>query len=108
MRFAMAQGARAETIMGLSGLGDLALTCSSAQSRNYSLGFAIGSGEGPRAAGHGRLAEGAWTADVLTRKARQLGVEMPIAEAVAAILDGRIDVGKAIEGLMSRPFKAEG
>lgn len=108
MRFATTQGARAETIMGLSGLGDLALTCSSAQSRNYSLGFAIGSGETPQAAGHGQLTEGAWTAGVLTRKARELGVEMPIAEAVAAILEGRIDVGRAIEGLMSRPFRAEG
>jgi glycerol-3-phosphate dehydrogenase (NAD(P)+) len=108
MRFATAQDARAETIMGLSGLGDLALTCSSAQSRNYSLGFAIGGGEAPQAAGHGRLTEGAWTARVLTRKARELGVEMPIAEAVAAIVEGRIEVGKAIEGLMSRPFKAEG
>ena len=108
MRFAIAQGARPETIMGLSGLGDLALTCSSAQSRNYSLGFAIGRGEKPQAAGHGKLTEGAWTAEVLTRKARALGIEMPIAEAVTAILDGRIDVGAAIEALMRRPFKAEG
>jgi glycerol-3-phosphate dehydrogenase (NAD(P)+) len=107
MRFATAQGARGETIMGLSGLGDLALTCSSAQSRNYSLGFAIGSGEAPNTAGHGQLAEGAWTAGVLTRKAHKLGVEMPIADAVAAIIEGHIDVGKAIERLMSRPFKAE-
>ncbi len=108
MRFAIAQGARPETIMGLSGLGDLALTCSSPQSRNYSLGFAIGRGEKPQAAGHGKLTEGAWTAGILTRKARALGVEMPIAEAVNAILEGRIDVGAAIEALMSRPFRAEG
>ncbi len=108
MRFAVAQGARPETIMGLSGLGDLALTCSSPQSRNFSLGFAIGRGEKPQAAGHGKLTEGAWTAAILTRKARNLGVEMPIAEAVTAILDGQIEVGAAIEALMSRPFKAEG
>jgi glycerol-3-phosphate dehydrogenase (NAD(P)+) len=108
MRFALAQGARPETIMGLSGLGDLALTCSSPQSRNYSLGFAIGRGEKPQAAGHGKLTEGAWTAPVLTRKARALGVEMPIAEAVAAILEGDIEVGAVIDALMSRPFKAEG
>jgi glycerol-3-phosphate dehydrogenase (NAD(P)+) len=94
--------------MGLSGLGDLALTCSSSQSRNYSLGFAIGRGEKPQAAGHGKLTEGAWTAPVLTRKARALGVDMPIAEAVAAILEGDIEVGAVIDALMSRPFKAEG
>jgi glycerol-3-phosphate dehydrogenase (NAD(P)+) len=108
MRFARAQGARPETIMGLSGLGDLALTCSSPQSRNYSLGFAIGSGEKPESAAHGRLTEGAWTAAVLTQKARDLGVEMPIAEVVTAILAGRMEVGAAIDALMSRPFRAEG
>ena len=85
MRFATAQGARPETIMGLAGLGDLALTCSSPQSRNYSLGFAIGRGENPQAAGHGALTEGAWTARVLNQKARALAIEMPIAEAVTAI-----------------------
>jgi glycerol-3-phosphate dehydrogenase (NAD(P)+) len=108
MRFALAQGARPETIMGLSGLGDLALTCSSPQSRNYSLGFALGRGETPHTASHGKLTEGALTSRILAQKARALGVEMPIAEAVNAILDGRIDVGAAIGGLMSRPFKAEG
>ncbi len=108
MRFAVAQGARPETIMGLAGLGDLALTCSSPQSRNYSLGFAIGRGEKPQEASHGKLTEGAWTGPILTQKARDLGIEMPIAEAVTAILAGRIEVGAAIEALMSRPFKAEG
>jgi glycerol-3-phosphate dehydrogenase (NAD(P)+) len=108
MRFATAQGARPETIMGLSGLGDLALTCSSPQSRNYALGFALGRGEKPQTAGHGKLTEGALSARILTEKARKLGVEMPIAEAVAAILENRIEVGAAIEILMSRPFKAEG
>ncbi len=107
MRFAKAQGARPETIMGLSGLGDLALTCSSPQSRNYALGFALGEGEAPQTASHGKLSEGALTARVLTEKARKLGVEMPIAEAVTAILEKRIEVGAAIEALMSRPFKAE-
>jgi glycerol-3-phosphate dehydrogenase (NAD(P)+) len=107
-RFAMAQGAKMETLMGLSGLGDLALTCSSPQSRNYSLGFAIGQGEKPEVAGHGALTEGAWTAPVLTQKARSLGVEMPIAEAVQAILDNRSGVAEAIGALMGRPFKAEG
>ncbi len=107
MRFATAQGARPETIMGLSGLGDLALTCSSPQSRNYALGFALGQGEAPQSAGHGKLSEGALTARILVDKARGLGVEMPIAEAVTAILENRIDVGAAIDALMSRPFKAE-
>jgi glycerol-3-phosphate dehydrogenase (NAD(P)+) len=108
MRFATAQGARPETIMGLSGLGDLALTCSSPQSRNYALGFALGRGEKPQTASHGKLTEGALSARILTEKARKLGVEMPIAEAVTAILENRIEVGAAIEALMSRPFKAEG
>jgi len=107
MRFATAQGARPETVMGLSGLGDLALTCSSPQSRNFSLGFAIGGGEKPQAAGHGKLTEGALTAHILMQKARSLTVEMPIADAVTAILEDRIEVGAAIDGLMSRPFKAE-
>jgi glycerol-3-phosphate dehydrogenase (NAD(P)+) len=107
MRFGVAQGARPETIMGLSGLGDLALTCSSPQSRNFSLGYAIGRGEPPQGAGHGKLTEGALTAQALTQKARALGVEMPIAEAVAAILEGRIGVDAAVEALMTRPFKGE-
>jgi glycerol-3-phosphate dehydrogenase (NAD(P)+) len=107
MRFATAQGARPETIMGLSGLGDLALTCSSPQSRNYALGFALGEGEAPQTASHGKLSEGALTARILVEKARALGVEMPIAEAVTAILERKIDVGAAIDALMSRPFKAE-
>ena len=105
MRFASAQGARPETLMGLSGLGDLALTCSSPQSRNYALGFALGRGEKPQTAGHGKLTEGALTAHILTEKARKLGVEMPIAEAVTAVLENRIEVGAAIEALMSRPFR---
>jgi glycerol-3-phosphate dehydrogenase (NAD(P)+) len=107
MRFALAQGAKAETIMGLSGLGDLALTCSSPQSRNFALGFVIGRGEKPQSAGHGQLTEGALTARILTRKALDTGVEMPIADAVTAILEDRIEVGAAIDRLMSRPFKAE-
>ena len=107
-RFALAQGAKTETLMGLSGLGDLALTCSSPQSRNFSLGFALGQGEKPDVAGRGALTEGAWTAPVLTEKARGLGVEMPIAEAVQAILEGRSGVAEAIGALMRRPFRAEG
>ena len=106
-RFARAYGARAETLMGLSGLGDLVLTCNSTQSRNFSLGVALGQGESVATADHGKLAEGAATAPVLAEKARARGVEMPIAEAVAALLAGRIDVARVIEGLMGRPQKAE-
>lgn len=107
MRFAIAQGAKSETIMGLSGLGDLALTCSSPQSRNFTLGFALGRGEDLAQAGHGKLSEGALTATALVAKARNLGVEMPIAQAVAAVLDRRLTVEAAIDALLTRPFKAE-
>lgn len=106
-RFARAYGARAETLMGLSGLGDLVLTCNSTQSRNFSLGAALGRGEALAQADHGKLAEGAATAPTLVAMARERGVEAPIAEAVAALLAGRIDVGGVIEGLMGRPQKAE-
>ena len=106
-RFARAHGARAETLMGLSGLGDLVLTCNSTQSRNYSLGIALGRGEALAEADHGKLAEGAATAPVLVAMARAKGVETPIAEAVAALLAGKIDVASVIDGLMGRPQKAE-
>jgi glycerol-3-phosphate dehydrogenase (NAD(P)+) len=108
-RFGNAFGARPETLTGLSGLGDLILTCSSPQSRNFSLGVALGKGEPPREAQLARkLAEGAFTAPVLVEMASQNGIEMPIASAVAAILDGTLDIDAAIENLMTRPFKAEG
>jgi glycerol-3-phosphate dehydrogenase (NAD(P)+) len=109
IRFGQAFGARPETLTGLSGLGDLILTCSSAQSRNFSLGVALGRGEAPRAAQSVRkLAEGVFTAPVLVEMANDKGVEMPISTAVAAILDGKMDVAEAIESLLTRPFKAEG
>lgn len=104
-RFALALGARRETLMGLSGLGDLVLTCSSAQSRNYAFGFRLGHGE-PQPA-HGMLAEGVFTASALVAKARAHGVEMPIAEAVDAILKGAITLDEAIAQLMMRESKAE-
>jgi len=108
-RFGHAFGARPETLTGLSGLGDLILTCSSPQSRNFSLGVALGKGEPPREAQLARkLAEGTFTAPVLVEMASQNGIEMPIASAVAAILDGTLDIDAAIENLMTRPFKAEG
>jgi glycerol-3-phosphate dehydrogenase (NAD(P)+) len=108
-RFGKAFGARPETLTGLSGLGDLVLTCSSPQSRNFALGVTLGKGEPTDATeNQSKLAEGAFTAPVLVEMASLKGVEMPIANAVAAILDGRASVGKAIENLLTRPFRAEG
>ncbi len=107
-RFAQAHGARAETLMGLSGLGDLVLTASTAQSRNFSLGLALGRGEAAVAAlGAGKLAEGAFTAPVLVERARVSGVEMPICAAVAAVLAGTLSVQAAVSALMARPLREE-
>jgi glycerol-3-phosphate dehydrogenase (NAD(P)+) len=108
-RFAVALGGRAETVAGLCGFGDLVLTCSSSQSRNNSVGLALGRGQSLEAALAGKLsvAEGVASAPAVTALARKIGVEMPICEAVAAILDGRIDIDTAIEGLLSRPLKTE-
>ena len=108
VRFGRAHGAKTETMMGLSGLGDLILTCSSPQSRNFSFGINLG---------HGRpadgiqsstgLAEGALTAPVLLDMARAQNIEMPIAAAVAALLAGKMSVDEAIESLLTRPLRAE-
>jgi glycerol-3-phosphate dehydrogenase (NAD(P)+) len=103
-RLGRACGARAETMMGLSGLGDLILTCSSPQSRNFALGLALGRGE-PRASG--KLAEGEFTAPVLIELAASQHVDMPVSQAVAAILSGAVTIDEAIEGLLTRPFRAE-
>jgi glycerol-3-phosphate dehydrogenase (NAD(P)+) len=109
MRFGRAYGAQPETLTGLSGLGDLILTCNSSQSRNFSLGVALGRGAGLDAAqGSGHLAEGAFTASVLVDMARAKGVEMPIAAAVAAVLDGALTIDAAIEALLTRPLRSEG
>ncbi|HEU4660319.1 MAG TPA: NAD(P)H-dependent glycerol-3-phosphate dehydrogenase [Pseudolabrys sp.] len=106
-RFGQAYGAKLETLTGLSGLGDLILTCSTPQSRNYSFGMALGKGEKPDAASRGKLAEGAFTAPVLLEMARERNVEMPICAAVAALLAGTMSVNEAIESLLSRPIRAE-
>jgi glycerol-3-phosphate dehydrogenase (NAD(P)+) len=107
-RFGRAFGARGETLTGLSGLGDLILTCLSPQSRNFSLGLALGQGRTVEEAHRdGKLAEGMFTASVLVEMANERGVEMPIASAVAAVLDGRISVDVAIESLLTRPLRAE-
>jgi glycerol-3-phosphate dehydrogenase (NAD(P)+) len=104
-RLGRACGARAETLVGLSGLGDLILTCSSLQSRNFALGIALGRGERPAT---GKLAEGEFTAPVLIELAASQNIEMPVSNAVAAILAGQLTIDAAIEGLLTRPFKAEG
>jgi glycerol-3-phosphate dehydrogenase (NAD(P)+) len=107
-RFGRAFGARGETLTGLSGLGDLILTCLSPQSRNFSLGLALGQGRTVEEAHRdGKLAEGMFTASVLVEMANERGVEMPIASAVAAVLDGRMNVDAAIESLLTRPLRAE-
>src|SRR5215210_2166727 len=107
MRFARACGGRPETLMGLSGLGDLVLTCGSAHSRNFAFGERLGRGVPVAEAAAGKLAEGASTAAVLVALARAKGVDMPIAAAVEAVIAGSIGIEAAIEALMSRPLRAE-
>jgi glycerol-3-phosphate dehydrogenase (NAD(P)+) len=102
-RFAEAFGARPETLMGLSGLGDIILTCSSPQSRNYSVGLALGAGRPiPNL-----LAEGIATANIARRLADDNGISMPVTAAVAAVLAGSLSVDDATDALMSRPLRAE-
>jgi glycerol-3-phosphate dehydrogenase (NAD(P)+) len=107
VRFGRAYGAKPETMTGLSGLGDLLLTCSSPQSRNFSFGMALGRGQKPSEI-HGGLAEGVFTASVMLAMARERSVDMPISAAVVALLDGTMGVDAAIGSLLTRPFKAEG
>ncbi len=108
-RFGAVRGASFESLAGLSGLGDLVLTCSSEQSRNFSLGLGLGRGEAASALLTDRrtVAEGAFTAPVLVEAARAAGVEMPISEAVADLLSGRKKVGEVIGTLLARPLKSE-
>jgi glycerol-3-phosphate dehydrogenase (NAD(P)+) len=103
-RLGRACGARSETLMGLSGLGDVILSCSSPQSRNFALGLSLGRGEPRR---DGKLAEGEFTAPVLIELAASKNVDMPVSRAVAAILSGVVTIDAAIESLLTRPFKAE-
>jgi glycerol-3-phosphate dehydrogenase (NAD(P)+) len=103
-RLGRACGARGETLVGLSGLGDLILSCSSLQSRNFAFGIALGRGEAPN---RDKLAEGEFTAPVLIELAASQNVDMPVSNAVAAILGGKVTIDAAIEGLLTRPFKAE-
>lgn len=108
-RLGLKLGAKLETLAGLSGLGDLVLTCSSPQSRNMSLGIALGQGrKAAEVLGERRsVAEGAATAPALVALAKREGVDMPICEAVAALLSGVIDIDGAISALLARPFRTE-
>jgi glycerol-3-phosphate dehydrogenase (NAD(P)+) len=108
-RFGLARGARAETLGGLSGLGDLVLTCSSTASRNFSLGVGLGRGEDAARllADRRTVAEGAFTAPVLREAAQAAGVDMPITEAVCALLGGEIAVGAVVDRLLARPLRSE-
>ena len=109
VRLGLAKGGQRDTLMGLSGLGDLLLTCSALQSRNYSLGHALGEGgrlEDILAARH-TVAEGVYSASAVTRMAAHLEVEMPIAGAVDQVIDQAADIDQTIAALLARPFKAE-
>ncbi len=109
MRFADAFGAQRQTLMGLSGLGDLVLTATSGQSRNTRFGVALGEGRSVAellAAGM-PLAEGAHTAGIAAELAARRGVDMPITSAVAAVIAGTLSVDDAIAGLVMRPLKSE-
>lgn len=108
-RLALAKGGRAETLMGLSGLGDLTLTCTGLQSRNHSLGVALGEGQvlADILASRRSVAEGVPSSRAAAALARRLGIEMPIVAAVEAILHRGAGIDAVIEGLLSRPFRAE-
>jgi len=108
VRFGKAYGASPETMMGLSGLGDLILTCTSPQSRNFTFGVNLGRGQkADTIQGTTGLAEGAFTASVLLEMARERSIDMPISAAVAALLEEKMSVDEAIESLLARPLKSE-
>lgn len=105
-RFVAANGGKAETVRGLSGLGDLVLTATSHQSRNLRFGIALGKGQAADPT-RGALVEGAYAASIAARLAHELNVEMPITDAVSAIIDGKLDIATAIGQLMTRPITTE-
>ena len=110
LRFGLARGARAETLAGLCGLGDLVLTCSSTASRNFALGMALGQGQSAAEAlaGKNSVAEGAHTAPVLAELAARDGIDMPIVMAVARLLRGEAPARSVVAELLARPLKSEG
>ncbi|NLS16964.1 NAD(P)-dependent glycerol-3-phosphate dehydrogenase [Rhizobium sp. P40RR-XXII] len=105
-RFVAAKGGKAETVRGLSGLGDLVLTATSHQSRNLRFGIALGEGKAADPT-HGALVEGAYAASIAARLAHEVGIDMPITDAVSAIIDGKLDIATAIGQLMTRPITTE-
>lgn len=105
-RLVVAMGGQADTVRGLSGLGDLVLTATSHQSRNLRFGISLGQGGDPTSF-HGGLVEGAYAASVASRLAAERGIDMPVTDAVAAIIDGRLDITTAIQQLMTRPITTE-
>ena len=109
IRLGLAKGGRAETFSGLSGIGDLVLTCTAAQSRNYALGVGLGRGQNLAAALAGRrsVVEGVATASAVAELAGRLGIEMPISEAVEAVLHGGASIDAMIDSLLHRPFRSE-
>jgi glycerol-3-phosphate dehydrogenase (NAD(P)+) len=109
-RLGLAKGGKPETLMGLSGLGDLTLTCNGPQSRNMSLGMAMGEGRALKdiLAERNSVAEGVFSAESVTALAASLGIEMPICAAVDQVINHGADIDSAIEGLLNRPFRAEG
>ncbi|HEX7819200.1 MAG TPA: NAD(P)H-dependent glycerol-3-phosphate dehydrogenase [Sphingobium sp.] len=108
-RFGLARGARIETLTGLSGLGDLVLTCSSTSSRNFSLGKGLGEGKAAASliADRRTVAEGAFTAPVLREAARTVGVDMPVVGAVCALLNDEAGVSDVVAALLARPIRSE-
>jgi glycerol-3-phosphate dehydrogenase (NAD(P)+) len=110
VRFGIACGGRAETLMGLSGLGDLVLTCSAVQSRNFSLGIELGKGKALAdiLASRTSVTEGVTTAAAALALAQRHKVDMPIVKAVDAVLNKKADIEAEIAGLLARPLKAEG
>jgi glycerol-3-phosphate dehydrogenase (NAD(P)+) len=109
VRLGLVKGGRSETLMGLSGLGDLTLTCSALQSRNFSLGAALGEGRAldEILAERRSVAEGVFSAAAVTELAERSGIEMPIVAAVDAVLNHGAEIDATIEGLLARPFRAE-
>jgi glycerol-3-phosphate dehydrogenase (NAD(P)+) len=103
-RFAVSEGAASETLAGLSGLGDLLLTCTSPKSRNFAAGLAVGAGNPPA---KGVTIEGLATAEAITAIAAARGIDMPLSATVAAVTHGRMTVAEAAELLMSRPLRKE-
>ncbi|WP_319486835.1 NAD(P)H-dependent glycerol-3-phosphate dehydrogenase [uncultured Cohaesibacter sp.] len=108
-RLALKLGARSDTLMGLSGFGDVALSCSNHQSRNFAFGFALGEGQtlSDLMAPGAKLSEGAYSARVACELATRHGIEMPVAQAVADVLEQKCSIDEAVIRLMSRPLRAE-